>query len=479
MELLKQYLREQADLSAVEIFSEKHSQTDKPLQEKFYRDLIPSEKLEAGEQYAFEVNLDTCTGCKACVASCHQFNGLNEKESWRKVAVNVGLDNNEPIIQHTTSSCHHCIEPGCLEGCPVQAYEKDKVTGIVQHLDDQCIGCRYCEMKCPYEVPQYQADLGIVRKCDMCINRLREGEAPACVQSCPNGAIKISKVNQEEAKSWGEIGFENVPESPSAKHTLPTTKYIRNGQAIENVEASRPEVQHAHWPLVWMLILTQASLGLLAAAYFNPSYIWLASAAGLAGMAIAPTHLGRPLQAWKAFLGWKTSWLSREMLVFGPFAGGLAILPLFYHELILGATVFHGIIGVFCSSMIYRSTPRPLWDRNQTIWQFFSTSFIFASMGIYTIKGELWIAITTIALMAVKLISEIHLINREEVSRSKKLLTNDLIKEVRMRHFFMFLSAILIFIEPHLALFALLCSETTERFLFFSASLAPSKPENN
>ena len=56
------------------------------------------------------------------------------------------------------------------------AYDKDPETGIVRHLDDQCIGCQYCVLKCPYDVPKYSERLGIVRKCDMCVGRLRAGE---------------------------------------------------------------------------------------------------------------------------------------------------------------------------------------------------------------------------------------------------------------------------------------------------------------
>ena len=65
-----------------------------------------------------------------------------------------------------------------MHGCPVNAYEKDEITGIVKHLDDQCIGCVYCTLKCPYEVPQYDKAHGIVRKCDMCADRLSERRSP-------------------------------------------------------------------------------------------------------------------------------------------------------------------------------------------------------------------------------------------------------------------------------------------------------------
>ena len=137
-----------------------------------YRALLPLTLPAAGEQYGFEVDLDACSGCKACVAACHQLNGLDEGESWRTVGLLHGGTERSSVVQHVTAACHHCLEPACLTGCPVEAYEKDPITGIVRHLDDQCIGCQYCVLMCPYDVPRYHADLGIVRKCHMCRQRL-------------------------------------------------------------------------------------------------------------------------------------------------------------------------------------------------------------------------------------------------------------------------------------------------------------------
>jgi Fe-S-cluster-containing dehydrogenase component/DMSO reductase anchor subunit len=183
--------------------------------------LIPLSKPSPGEQYAFEVDLDSCTGCKSCVAACHSLNGLDDDETWRDVGMIVSPSRAHPFTQTVTSACHHCADPACLNGCPVLAYEKDPVTGIVVHLDDQCIGCGYCVLKCPYDVPKFSKRLGIVRKCDMCQSRLAEGEAPACAQACPTHAIRIVTVvtgnrNGETGDRSGETG-DGKPETRTAK----------------------------------------------------------------------------------------------------------------------------------------------------------------------------------------------------------------------------------------------------------------------
>src|SRR2546423_7326169 len=194
--LLLALLSEQQDLPAVAKFAHREIHGSVPDQARYYRDLVPLAAPRDGQQYAFEVDLDACSGCKACVTACHRLNGLEEGEAWRSVGLLHGGATESPILQHVTTACHHCLEPACLHGCPVQAYEKDPITGIVRHLDDQCIGCQYCMLTCPYDVPKYSHRLGIVRKCDMCHGRLAAGEAPACVQACPNQAIRISLVRR-------------------------------------------------------------------------------------------------------------------------------------------------------------------------------------------------------------------------------------------------------------------------------------------
>ncbi len=84
---IDRYLAEQADLTAVERFARRHHPSAVPTPSRYYRDLVPLQRPGAGQQYGFEVDLDACTGCKACVTACHNLNGLDAGESWRTVGL--------------------------------------------------------------------------------------------------------------------------------------------------------------------------------------------------------------------------------------------------------------------------------------------------------------------------------------------------------------------------------------------------------
>jgi formate dehydrogenase iron-sulfur subunit len=360
--LVDELIRDQQQLTAVERFSALHERGS--VKER-YSALLPARSPNPGEQYAFEVNLDACTGCKACVVACHSLNGLDDDESFRDVGLLVA-----PGYQQTvTTACHHCEDPACSNGCPVKAYEKDPVTGIVQHLDDQCIGCQYCVLKCPYDVPKYNERLGIVRKCDMCAQRLGVGEAPACVQACPNGAIKIT------LRPVGAQPEDMLPSTFDASYTRPTTTYTTTHAMPANARAGDTDVsrvQHAHWPLVIMLLLTQAAVGLLAV-----GEVIAGCAALFAGLTASVFHLGRPLGAWRFFLGLKTSWMSREILAFSILAGVAPAAFLFPRVAPIAAGV--GAVAIFTSAMIYIDTRRTWWRPARSFLSFYGLPVILAS----------------------------------------------------------------------------------------------------
>ena len=416
--VLDNYLREQSDLTAVERFSRHHDHAalDEGGGAKEYRELMPLSLPKAGEQYSFHVDLDRCTGCKACVTACHSLNGLDEGETWRFVGMLHGGNAQAPVQQTVTTACHHCVDPACMKGCPVEAYEKDPVTGIVKHLDDQCIGCQYCTLTCPYEVPQYNKRLGIVRKCDMCSERLAVGEAPACVQACPNEAISIRIVSQDAVLDDHQADT-FLPGAPSPGITAPTTVYRTTKPLPRNTlpadfYAVRPA--HQHRPLVLMLVLTQLSVGAFcldrvlhgllpqaALAALQPTQALVALCFGLLALGASTAHLGRPLYAFRAFLGLRTSWMSRAIVAFGAFSGaavlyaaiswrdrlagfiGGPLVPEPIAKLVEQGTssvvAVTGLLGVFCSVMIYHVTLRLFWAGWNTGLKFFGTTVLLGA----------------------------------------------------------------------------------------------------
>src|SRR6266850_1787378 len=330
--LIDELLAEQRQLTAVERFARQQDQHETPAQARYYRSLIPLDRPRPGEQYSFAVDLDLCTGCKACVSACHSLNGLDDDEIWRSVGLLQGGTADEPYQQTVTTACHHCLDPACLNGCPVLAYEKDADTGIVRHLDDQCIGCQYCVLKCPYDVPKYSAKRGIVRKCDMCHGRLAAHEAPACVQACPSGAISIQLVSRTEIEHRCSIPNAQLPGAFESSYAKPSTLYTSRKPQPGNsrpVDAQVLRLEPAHWPLVWMLVLTQTAAGMLLVSWLTALLAPQSFAIGRGALAICAFvllqlglaasifHLGRPLGAWRAFLGFRHSWMSREIVAFG------------------------------------------------------------------------------------------------------------------------------------------------------------------
>ena len=404
-ELLADLLRQQQDLSAVERFAQRHAITA-GANGRTYRDLLPATPPKSGEQYAFEVDLDLCSGCKACVTACHNQNGLDDDEAFRDVGFLHGGAGDLTVIQHVTTACHHCLQPACMAACPVNAYEKDPLTGIVHHLDDQCFGCRYCTLACPYDVPKYNREKGIVRKCDMCSQRLAVGEAPACAQACPHQAIRIRTVKPEDVLHDCETNF-FLPGAPEPQHTLPTTNYKTARPLPRNLLpadyfAVRPD--HAHPALVAMLVLTQLAVGTFTVDYALQQWseydladvsrgrvYQVTGALVIAVLALAAStlHLGRPQYAYRAVLGLMHSWLSREIVCFGLFAilAGVYAIGLWQRtenslERFLGGCVcLAGLAGVCCSVMIYQSTRRPCWRGVPTAIRFLLSTVVLGLAG--------------------------------------------------------------------------------------------------
>jgi len=181
--------------------------------------------------YAILVDTTKCTGCERCVSACIEANQLSrQRADTDRVLTSDGLSSNRlSTIQKTgdgrfaRKSCMHCLEPSCVSACLVGGISKTP-EGPVVYDPTKCIGCRYCMLACPFHIPRYEWDRTIpyMRKCDMCFERLQDGQLPACVEACPSEALTFGDRKEllEEAKAtiqdstasyishvWGETEF--------------------------------------------------------------------------------------------------------------------------------------------------------------------------------------------------------------------------------------------------------------------------------
>jgi Fe-S-cluster-containing dehydrogenase component/DMSO reductase anchor subunit len=374
--------------------------------------LIPDRRPAPGEQYRFAFDMAKCIGCKCCVVACNEQNGNPAAINWRRVGEVEG--GHYPFAQrfYLSMGCNHCVEPSCLAGCPVEAFTKSPITGVVLHSADACIGCQYCTWNCSYGAVHYNAERGVVGKCDLCHHRLEDGMAPACAEACPEGAISIEIVNTEQWRA--DYMAANAPGLPSADDSISTTRItlpVNIPPDTGRVDTQRLEMEKPHWSLVFMLVLTQLSVGAFAT-------LWILdmlreaglSISALVSLAIAGTslasstlHLGRPVYAWRALRGLRRSWLSREVLslsVFAAIACGYAVMLFFNAAARPGiglATVLCGIAGVMCSARIYMVRARPAWDSRYTMAEFFSTALLLGpallgAMGVSDGRSMAWAA---------------------------------------------------------------------------------------
>ena len=144
-----------------------------------------------------------CIGCKACVVRCKEVGKLpadvdgygaglyDAPESLNETTRNIILlYKSGGETSYVKKQCMHCVDPACVNACMMGALQK-RAYGAVTWQNDRCIGCRYCQVACPFGVPQFQWSKTSpqIVKCDLCADRLVEGKKPGCVEACPRGAV--------------------------------------------------------------------------------------------------------------------------------------------------------------------------------------------------------------------------------------------------------------------------------------------------
>jgi formate dehydrogenase iron-sulfur subunit len=156
-----------------------------------------------------------CIGCKMCEKACAERNSLPYDHTIAAESLQsdhkytVVLTKNDKFMRRL---CMNCQDPTCVSVCPVGAFTKSS-QGPVTYSASRCMGCRYCMLACPFSVPKYEwsKTLPLVRKCDMCADRVATNQPTACAEVCPTGATKfgdreelLAEAKDRIAKSPGQ-----------------------------------------------------------------------------------------------------------------------------------------------------------------------------------------------------------------------------------------------------------------------------------
>ena len=161
-------------------------------------------KKDNSQQYAMLNDTTRCIGCQACEEACTEKNDFSSPDTKPEIGLqrNTDTDALTVVNAHDTdkgkvfvkTQCMHCDQPACVSACLVNAmYKTDE--GPVIWKENKCMGCRYCMVACPFDIPKFEYNSlnPKIRKCVMCFERLEEGQIPACVEACPQDAIMLGK----------------------------------------------------------------------------------------------------------------------------------------------------------------------------------------------------------------------------------------------------------------------------------------------
>ncbi|MFN8683284.1 4Fe-4S dicluster domain-containing protein [Paracoccus sp. P2] len=182
-------------------------------------------------QLGFIHNNVDCIGCRACEIACKDKNGLPAGPRFRRVQYIEGGTYPEVFAFKVNMSCNHCAEPACLPACPTGAIWKRKDNGVVDIDSTLCIGCRKCEAACPFGAPQFNVELNIVQKCNMCIDELESGRKPYCVSACMMRVLDIGPIDQIDAGTY------------ETKAIGPNDQTVRQVKSMADPELTNPSIR--------------------------------------------------------------------------------------------------------------------------------------------------------------------------------------------------------------------------------------------
>lgn len=202
-----------------------------------------------------------CVGCQSCEIACAEAHSLPEptdaietgvirktSETQRCVINSYQTSKGEVFVRN---QCMHCNDPACVAACLTQAMYKTK-EGPVIWREDKCMGCRYCMVSCPFNVPkfEYNSPNPKIQKCDMCYERIIKGESPVCVENCPGEAIFFGTRRELIAEAHRRI-VENPDlyiDQVYGEQVAGGTAYLYLSPVPENELGFDPRIQNSSYP---------------------------------------------------------------------------------------------------------------------------------------------------------------------------------------------------------------------------------------
>ena len=229
------------------------------------------------ESFGVLHDVTRCIGCRRCEAACQQVNGLPEPErpfddlsllqrqrrtdAGTYTVVNRFEAAQGPVFVKT--QCNHCLEPACASACFVKAFQKVP-SGAVSYNVDVCVGCRYCMIACPFNIPTYEYDNPFspsIQKCTLCQPRIEKGLLPGCVLACPKEALTFghrrellqaarNRISQQPGRYIDHIYGEHEMGGTSWLYIAATPfRRSRRNWPISGSSWARKRKPPSNWPL--------------------------------------------------------------------------------------------------------------------------------------------------------------------------------------------------------------------------------------
>lgn len=157
-----------------------------------------------------QVVSDRCTGCGLCQLAC----AVNKSQQFNPSLARLKIFRSERQGLNVPLTCQQCADAPCAAVCLMNVIKKDMTSGITMRNQNNCIGCRACQVACPFEACTYDHGQDVVVNCDLC------GGSPACVEICPTGALQyldwIDSLGQ--ARDAEALKRSAVPERERSQH---------------------------------------------------------------------------------------------------------------------------------------------------------------------------------------------------------------------------------------------------------------------